>query len=333
MTEKLAFAGGRGISCQLGAVLKQLDSFKGQELAIGLQALLGTRPKVSQALLADLARQCVEGGDGQRAVRNPFNQNGKYTYISPWALPSAGAAAFVTAADPNTGEMFVLLGRKTREDGYEFLVPPGGYMEVKPPKGRIDRNNLPFDKNLAVTAIRETLEETTLDLTGFNVTPTQISSCSTYGKTDPKDRHSIFESYHFPLIVSKDELPEVHGHDDLEEKLGKDGSKEGGAFWVNVRDISVTPQTGEQVFTSMNSRYHAKIGGDEYNIMDCYGPALAEAVTRARKHFIDSMNSQEGSQQPCPDPATASLLEDAKHRFTEMVENMREQTAQRGLRL
>lgn len=323
MAQKFAFACGRGISNQLGAVLNQLDAFKGPELTVGLQALLSTRPKVSQALLASLAQQYVEGGDGQRAVRDPFAQQGKYTYISPWALPSGGAAAFVTATDPLTGEMFVLLGKKIREDGYQYLVPPGGYMEVKPPKGTDNRGSLPFDKNLAATALRETLEETDLDLSRYNVTPSQISSCSTYGKTDPKDRHSIFESYHFPLIISTDELPNVEGKDDL---------KEGGAYWVNIRDISVNPIIGEQQFSSADSRYQATVGGVEYNIMDCYGPALAEAVVRARKHFIDNVHTQDGSQQPRPDPAIAPLLEEAKSRFTKMVESMREQAPQRSLR-
>lgn len=316
------------VSTQLGGILGKLQTRPGKELCEGLEALLQDRPKVAEALLARMAHRVIEGEDSQRAIRDPYGEESAYVYLSPYALPSAGAAAFVTATDMNTGEMFVLLGKKTKqkkgETPYSYLVPPGGYMEVKPPKGTHERHRQPFDINLEATTQRETFEEADLDLTQYHVTPTPISACSTWGKTDPRDRHSIFESYHYNLLLPSDpaktleeRLPRVRGKDDLAE----------GVYWINVKDIQVQPDVGEQEFKSRKSRYTASIRDKEgnssaCNIMDCYGSALAEAIARARTEYLEKLRHPEHAENT-PDPAVAPLLPSSQVSFAQEVERLR----------
>lgn len=253
----------------MGAVLSD------RELYDGITALVSDRPALKESLTARLADEVNTSMYGRAAHDTiaPETHAHEYMYLSPYARPGAGAAAFVTYTNTTNGQVYVLLGLKPEGD----LVPPGGYMEVHEPEG--GKPDKPFDQNLMETSRRELKEETGLGI-DKRFKPVSMGVCSEYGITNDKRLHTIVQGFHYNLFGTTDTPPEVHGMDDIKT-----------AVWVKAEDIFVSPATRKQEHGSGDSRFLARMDGENHMIplRDHYGEHVMRAIAMAR-HSTHRLN-------------------------------------------
>lgn len=246
----------------MGAVLSD------RELYDGIAALVSDRPALKESLTARLADEVNTSMYGRAAHDTiaPETHAHEYMYLSPYARPGAGAAAFVTYTNTTTGQVYVLLALKPEGN----LVPPGGYMEVHEPEG--GKPDKPFDQNLMENSRRELLEETGLKINA-KYKPKSLGVCSDYGISNDKRLQTVVEGFHYNLFGAQDTPPEVHGMDDIKE-----------ARWVKAEDVFVAPLGQRQEHGSANSRFMVKWGNtnEMIAVRDDYGEHVVRAISIAR---------------------------------------------------
>lgn len=252
----------------LGTVMPSPDAaLDDRTLYQGVLQLLQQRPVLKESLAARLADEVVQTDFGRAAQDRiaPETHAHPTMYFSRFARPDAGATAFVTAADPKTRQVYVLLGVK--DDG--TVVPPGGHLETHQPEGGIPGKA--FDQNLMETSRRELREETGLVIPA-NCKPTSLGAKSDYGVMSGPALHTVLEGFHYNLLLRDGILPSVTGHDDLKA-----------AFWVKAEDVFVAPNKPSQLHGSGDTRYMLDMGEQMLPIRDHYGEQLMQAIGQAKK--------------------------------------------------
>ncbi len=258
-------------STSAGAILADISALNDRQLTEGIIALVQHRPQVQETLVTRLADQLIpdDYGRGVHDRISPETHPHSTMYVSRYPNAGAGAAAFVTYADPQSGEVYVLLGLKPQGD----LVPPGGHLEVHEPIGGNPQK--PYDLNLREASRRELMEETGLVIPK-DYTPASLGANSDFGVVNDPRLHTVLEGFDYNLIGPKAQLPHIEGKDDII-----------GAYWVKASDIIADPSVGPQLHGSNNSRYSVQVQGAVIPIRDHYGPQLEEAVATARATLLD----------------------------------------------
>lgn len=280
----------------IGSVLIDQPLATDRQMVDGVMQLIQYRPEVEEALASRLADK-LNTTDYGRAVNDrisPETHPHATMYISPYARPGAGAAAFVTYTDTTSGEVYVLLGLKPNGE----LVPPGGYMEPHDPEG--GKPNKPSDFNLMETSRRELEEETGLRV-DKSYKPDSIGTNSDYGITNDPRLHTIVEGFHYSLFGPMEKMPKVEGKDDIKA-----------AVWVKASDIQASrPLTASQQNSQQNAQYSVKLGEQTFPIKEQYGHGVELAVIRATKMLHNGATrmgqAPVHSEAAQPRPAPANL--------------------------
>lgn len=275
----------------VGTVLADTPPLADRELMDGLMPLIQSRPQLKEALATRLADELNTSMYG-RAIRDnvsPDTHPHATMYISPYARPAAGAAAFVTYTDRATGEVYVLLGLKKEGE----FVPPGGYMEVHEPEG--GNLNKPYDRNLMETSRRELEEETGLKIHP-DYKPESLGACSEYGVTNDPRLQTVVEGFHYNLMGARDSLPKVEGRDDI-----------AAAVWVKASDIHAHHTIDPQAKTGQQTHYTVQIEGRQVPIRDQYGAGVELAVANARSAMLGQCTHRMSARKLVFDPASKPL--------------------------
>lgn len=208
-----------------------------------------------------------------KRIRDP--RSGESVDVSPYAKAAPGATSIVTTIDPQTHEIYVLLGRKQKnkhdpKEGLADFIAPGGYMESLPPEGATQKEIDASDFNLAEASRRELQEETGLAI------PDTIAATSLGTNSDADQNpntQSVNEFFHYSLSGTPDSLPAVMGKDDLKV-----------AQWINAKDIIRNEQVGAQPAGSEHSRYQITMqDGSTVNLRDLHGGYVEKAIEQARQ--------------------------------------------------
>lgn len=263
----LAFKPSPTPTTSVGAALVDQPPFTDKEIADGVMQIIQSRPEVKEALATRLADELNTSMYGRAIQDRVFPETHEHAtmYISPYARPGAGAAAFVTYTDTNTGEVYVLLGLKPNGE----LVPPGGYMEPHDPEG--GNPNKPSDFNLMETSRRELEEETGLHV-DKSYKPDSLGTNSDYGIANDPRLHTIVEGFHYSLFGPMEKMPKVEGKDDIQA-----------AVWVKASDIQASRPLTTSPQETQGAKYSVKMGEKTLPIKEQYGHGVELAVLRARK--------------------------------------------------
>ncbi len=244
-------------------------------------------PKLRESLCVELANQTKVPSQGAR-LQNTMGGKPSHLYVDRYLKSSPGATVIVTVTDPETREIYTLLGRKyidpkRPEKGLGDYIAPGGYMEVPSPKGMRGKKKQ-YDQTLEHTARREFQEETGLNLKGIKLDVLGVDSDI---RNNKEEKHSTNVIYSVGLTGKKAEFPAVEGGDDLAT-----------LEWVNSKHIVKDPSVGEQFANSNKSRY--SVNG--INIRDMHGSYLEKAVDNARDTLIADAHQTPAEPLPGADP-------------------------------
>lgn len=281
MGQQIAIKGGTS-AVNLGAILADPSVINAEQMYHLARHLVNAHPeaeKLRESLAANLAYDTQKGRSGFSAtLHDAFagKDSPSTLYISPYAIPGAGATVALTYGDQETQDVYVLLARKRDPErpGYltnkYFLV--GGYLDPHEPgePGSTARS----DKNLEATALRELKEETGLTLPGAH--PHLLSVNSDYGYSNDPRLHTVNAFYHVGKTGPIGEMPALTPGDDVVELT-----------WVNAKQISFHPEIGAQPHSSPLSRYVVHMPGGDLPLLDSHGGPLEMAVSRARETMME----------------------------------------------
>ena len=180
---KIAIQGGTA-AVDLGAILADPSVINAEQMYHLTRNLVNAHPeaeKLRQSLVTALTYDSRDGGSHYgTTMHDSFagTDSPSTVYTSPYARSGAGATVALTFGDTDTQDVYVLLARKidpvTKQLRPQYIMP-GGYLDAHEP-GKLD-SALPYDKNLAATAVRELHEETGLKLPeGYEPHPLSVNS-------------------------------------------------------------------------------------------------------------------------------------------------------------
>ena len=288
---KIAIQGGTS-TVDLGAILANPAAINAEQMYHLTRNLVNAHPeaeKLRESLITALTYDTDKGKSNFGATMTDHfagKDSPTTVYTSPYARSGAGATIALTYGDTDTQDVYVLLARKKDPSRpgqlTQHYIMPGGYLDAHEP-GKLD-STLPYDKNLAATAVRELQEETGLKLPeGY--TPHFLSANSDYNVSNTPLLQTVNAFYHVGLTGPGASVPKLAPGDDVAELT-----------WVNAKDISFHPEVGPQTYDSDKSRYTVHMPGGDMNLRDDFGGPLDEAVKRTRaimaenfKHRIAAM--------------------------------------------
>lgn len=281
--EKIAIQGGT-TAVDLGAILANPASINAEQTYHLVRNLVNAHPdaeKIRESLVTALSFETQKGKSefGTTMTDHFAGKDSPHTvYTSPYARSGAGATIALTYGDAETQDVYVLLARKrdpkTPSGLRNEYIMVGGYLDPHEP-GKLD-STVPYDKNLAATAVRELKEETGLALPEGYV-PHPLTVNSDYGVSNDPLLHTVNAFYHVGLTGPLAARPVLTAQDDVAELT-----------WVNAKDISFHPEVGPQPFNSDKSRYVVHMPSGDMNLRDGFGEALDMAVARTRGIMTES---------------------------------------------
>jgi hypothetical protein len=242
-----------------------------------LMARINTNPHAQElrsslaARLLDDAGALDKGADvAIKDTIHPEQHQHAQAVVSQWSHPSVRANSVVTFKDVDSGDVYVLLAKKYKDDAHhelgtrEDFVIPGGYMAAKPALGAVGD----YDNNLAQTAARELRDEAGLALS--EKLASSLGTLSDDKHVAKPDRQGVEENFHFHLEGRKADMPLVAAKDSLAE-----------SFWVKLSDIEANHNLSRQARESGQTRYHFKDAtGASMAIRDDLGEAIDVASHR-----------------------------------------------------
>lgn len=288
---KIAIQGGTA-AVDLGAILADPSVINAEQMYHLTRNLVNAHPeaeKLRQSLVTALTYDSRDGGSHYgTTMHDSFagTDSPSTVYTSPYARSGAGATVALTFGDTDTQDVYVLLARKidpvTKQLRPQYIMP-GGYLDAHEP-GKLD-SALPYDKNLAATAVRELHEETGLKLPeGYEPHPLSVNS--DYNVSNDPRLQTVNAFYHVGLTGLGAATPTLEPGDDVAELT-----------WVNAKDISFHPEVGPQTYSSLKSRYTVHMPGGDLPLRDDFGGPLDEAVKRTRDIMTKNFKHRLGVQQ------------------------------------
>lgn len=199
--------------------------------------------------------------------------------VSQWSHPSVRANSVVTFKDVDSGDVYVLLAKRYKDDAHhelgtrEDIVIPGGHMAAKPALGAVGD----YDANLAQTAARELRDEAGIALS--EKLASSLGTLSDDKHVAKPDRQGVEENFHFHLEGHKADMPVVAAKDNLAE-----------SFWVKLSDIEANHNLSRQARESGQTRYHFKdASGAAVAIRDDMGEAIDVASHRLEQPLKEAV--------------------------------------------
>jgi 8-oxo-dGTP pyrophosphatase MutT (NUDIX family) len=234
------------------------------------------------SLSVALAREAGVSSYGKRNYDTLGTEAGEqpaHLDMAPYGRTGAGSTVAVTATDPKTHEVYVLLGRKYKDPNHPELglgdyIMPGGYINPKPPTGANAADLVQYDTNLHETAARELFEETGYRLPeNYHMKSLGVNS----DITGNKDLHTINEFFHVNVPQHPSQFPAPVAADDLAM-----------VEWVRARDIVKDPTVSAQPDGSAQSRYSVQNAeSTSVNIRDLHGEYIDKAVAAVRQETLE----------------------------------------------
>ncbi|GAB5389905.1 MAG: hypothetical protein Alpg2KO_28730 [Alphaproteobacteria bacterium] len=213
---------------------------------------------------------------GQPALTDddPKGDKRNHYEVSPYPLASVTASAIPIWKHEETGELYILLGQRSLKEGglSTTMILPGGFVDAKPRVGGEKRH---FDRTLKAAAIRELMEEVTLNAPKGKNKVRLIRTASSTTNNSPATMVSTLWLMDFgsgltpPVPVASDDL--------------------GNARWVPVSKVMKLQNMPRQPYTSPKSRFVVQLNGKRHQILDRQGESIEIALRDYREAELARM--------------------------------------------